>query len=80
MEYRYVRSDINGISVGISIWNMGYRYGIWYINIMGDDDIDMIISCIDMGYLVTLAGAAESRPGGSCEDTTAHGACALNLT
>ncbi len=31
----------------------GYRYGIW-ANDMGDDSIDMVISHIDMGYLVTL--------------------------
>jgi len=32
----------------------GYRYGIW-ANDMGDDTmIDVVISHIDMGYLVTL--------------------------
>jgi len=31
----------------------GYRYGIW-ANDMGDDNIDTVISHIDMGYLVTL--------------------------
>ena len=31
MEYRYGRSDINEISIGISIWDVGYRYGILYI-------------------------------------------------
>jgi len=31
----------------------GYRYGIW-ANDMADDSIDMIISHIDMGHLVTL--------------------------
>jgi hypothetical protein len=34
-----------------------YRYGIW-ANDMGDDSIDMIISHIDMGYIVTLPAAA----------------------
>ncbi len=38
----------------------GYRYGIW-ANDMGDDSIDMVISHIDMGYLVTLM--CESAPG-----------------
>jgi hypothetical protein len=50
---------------GLSIWDMvyrhghpGYRYGIW-ANDMGDDNIDMVILYIDMGYLVTLvAGPA----------------------
>jgi hypothetical protein len=42
MGYRYGRSDINGVSIGISIWNMGYQYGIWYI--------DMVVYHIDMGY------------------------------
>jgi len=67
MGDRYGRSDINAISIGISIWNMCYRFGIWYIdmvildidmgyeaNDMGDDSIDTVISHIDMGYLVTL--------------------------
>ena len=31
---------------------MGYRYGIWDID-MGDDSIDMVILDIDMGHLVT---------------------------
>jgi hypothetical protein len=42
MGDRYGRSNINGISIGISMWDMGYRYGIWYI--------DMVILIIDMGY------------------------------
>ena len=31
----------------------GDRYGLW-ANDMGDDNIDIVISHIDMGYLVTL--------------------------
>jgi hypothetical protein len=55
---------------GITIWNTAYRYGhlpyryshpgdrngIWP-NDMGDDSIDMVISHIDMGYLVALSMA-----------------------
>jgi len=37
------RQSYNGISVGISIWDMGYRYGILY-------HIDMVILDIDVGY------------------------------
>jgi len=33
---------------------MGYRYGIW-VNGMGNDNIDMVILDIDMGYIVTLS-------------------------
>ena len=33
----------------------GYRYGIWADD-MGDDRIHMVISNIDMEYLVTLIG------------------------
>jgi hypothetical protein len=53
---------------GLSIWDMvyrtgylpyryghpGHRYGIW-INDIGDDSIDKVISHIDMGYLVILS-------------------------
>jgi hypothetical protein len=42
MGDRYVRSDINEISIGMTIWDMG------------DDSIDMVILDIDMGYHVTL--------------------------
>ena len=74
MGYRYGRSEINEISTGLSIWDMGYRFWILVIdrviyhidmvildidmgdeaNDMGDDNIDTVISHIDMGYLVTL--------------------------
>ena len=40
MGYRYGRSDINDILIGISIWNMGHRHGIWYS--------DMVIYHIDI--------------------------------
>jgi len=49
MGYRYGISDINGISIWVSIWNMGYRYGIRCID-MVIDHIDMVILDIDMGY------------------------------
>jgi len=48
MGDRYWRSDINVISIGISIWNMGYRYGTWCID-MVIYHIDMVILDIDMG-------------------------------
>jgi len=48
MKYRYGRSDVDGISMGISIWNMGYRYGIWYIDMI-IYHIDVVILDIDMG-------------------------------
>ena len=48
MGDRYGRSDINEISMGISIWNMGYQFGIQYM-VMVIYHIDMVISHIDMG-------------------------------
>ena len=48
MGDRYGRSDINEISIVISIWNMGYRFGIRYMD-MVIYHIDMAISHIDMG-------------------------------
>ena len=42
MGDRCGRSESNGISIGLSILKMGYRYGIWYI--------DMVILDINMGY------------------------------
>ena len=48
MGDRYGRSEINEISIGILIRNMGYRYGIWYID-MVIYHIDMVILNIDMG-------------------------------
>ena len=50
MGYRYGRPDINGITLGISICNMGYRYGRWYIA-MVIYHIDMVILDIDMALL-----------------------------
>jgi len=49
MGDRYGISDINLTSIGASIWNLGYRYGKWYID-MVINHIDMIILDIDMGY------------------------------
>jgi hypothetical protein len=34
---------------GTSVWNMGYRYGIWCVD-MVIYHIDMVILDIDMGY------------------------------
>jgi len=48
MGDRYGRSEINEISMGISIWNIVYRYGIRYTD-MVIDHIDMVILDIDMG-------------------------------
>jgi len=52
IRYRSVdrngRSDFNGTSMGISMWNMGYRYGMWYIDTF-IYQIDMVILDIDMG-------------------------------
>jgi hypothetical protein len=53
IAYRYGRSDINEISIGISIWNMGYRYGVWHID-MVIYHIDMVILDIDMGYGIMI--------------------------
>ena len=47
MGYRYGRSHINEISIGISIRDMAYRYGIWYID-MVIYDIDMVILDINV--------------------------------
>ena len=49
MGDRYGRSDVNGIFMGVSIWVMGFRYGIWYVD-MVFSHIDMIILDIEMGY------------------------------
>jgi len=46
---RYGGSDINEISMGTSIWDLGYRYGIWYVA-MVIYHIDTVILDIDMGY------------------------------
>jgi hypothetical protein len=49
MGDRYGRSDINGIPIRMSIWNMGYRYRMWSID-MVIYHINMVILDIDMGY------------------------------
>jgi hypothetical protein len=48
MGYRYGRSDVSEVSIGLSIRNMVYRYVIWYID-MGIYHVDMVIQDIDMG-------------------------------
>ena len=53
MGYRYGMSDINGISMWVSIWNLGYRDGIWVID-MVIHHIDMVILDIDMGYRLMI--------------------------
>jgi len=63
--YRYGISDINDISIWVSIWNMGYRYGICYINVV-IHHIDMVILDIDMGYLVTLRAPGSAVPQPDC--------------
>jgi len=45
---RYGRSDIKEISIGVSIWDMTYRYGILVID-MVIYHIDTVILDIDMG-------------------------------
>ena len=42
--------DTNDISIRISIWDMGYRFGIWCVD-MVIYHIDMVILDIDMGYI-----------------------------
>ena len=60
MGYRYGRSDINEISIGMSIWDMCYRYGIRYID-MVIYHIDMVILDIDMGYGLMIWEMTVSR-------------------
>jgi hypothetical protein len=49
IRYRDGRSVIDEISIGISIWDMGYRYGIRGVDIV-IYHIDIVILDIDMGY------------------------------
>ena len=51
--YRCGISDINGISIEISIWDMGYRYGIWYID-MDIHHMDMVILDIEKGFGISI--------------------------
>jgi len=53
MGDRHWRSDINEISIGMSIWVTGYRFGIPYID-MVIYRIDMVILDIDMGYRLMI--------------------------
>ena len=48
MGDRYGRSDIIEISIGMPIWDMGYRFGIWYIDMVIYHN-DRVILGIDMG-------------------------------
>ena len=41
--------DINEISIGNSIWDICYRYGVWYID-KAIYHIDMVILDIDIRY------------------------------
>jgi len=53
IRYRCGISDINEMSIWVWLWDLGYRYGIWDVD-LGDDSIDSVIQDIDRGYLVTL--------------------------
>jgi len=65
MGYRYGRSDIHEISLGISIWwDMGYRHGIWCID-MVIYHIDMVILDVDVGYGLMIWEMAESMQSSS---------------
>jgi len=55
MGDRYGRLDINEISIGVSKWDMCYRFGIRCIN-MVIYHIDMVIRDIDMGDEATDMG------------------------
>jgi hypothetical protein len=51
MGNRYGRLDVDEISIGLSIWNMVYGYGIWCVAVdTVISHIDMVILDIDMGY------------------------------
>ena len=62
MGDRYGRSEINEISIGISIWDMCYRFGLQYIDMviyhidMVIYHSDMVILNIDMGDEATDMG------------------------
>ena len=45
----YGRSDIDEISMGISIWDIDYRHRIWYIDML-IYHIDMVTLDMYMGY------------------------------
>ena len=49
MGDRYGRSDINEISIGISIWDMCCRFGIRCIDMVIYHNV-MVILDVDMGY------------------------------
>ena len=53
MGDRYGRSDIDGISMGILIWNTVYRYGKWDIDIV-IYHIGMVMLDISMEYWLMI--------------------------
>jgi hypothetical protein len=55
MGYRFGRSNINEISIGISVCDMGYRCWMWNID-MVIYHLDMVIRDIDMGYGLMIWG------------------------
>jgi hypothetical protein len=57
----YGRSDINAISIVISIWNMCYQFGRWYV--------DMVIYHIDMVILDIYMGDEDNDMGDDSIDT-----------
>ena len=62
MGDRYGRSNINEISIGISIWNMRYPFGIWYVD-MVIYHIDMVTLHFDMGAEANDMGERQYRYG-----------------
>jgi len=60
MGDRYGRSDVNDISIMLSIWNMVYRYGIWFVDMVINHHIDMVFLNIDMGYGLMIWGMTVS--------------------
>jgi hypothetical protein len=75
MRYRYGRSDVMDISMGLSIWDMCYQYEIWYIDLV-IHHIDMVILGSKWDTVSSLA-SAHDRTGGStarCSFSAAHSA------
>ena len=54
MGDRYGRSDVNEISIGLSIWDMVHRYGILGFIDMIIHHIDMVIPDIHMGIGIMI--------------------------
>jgi len=53
MGDRCGRSDMNEISIGLSVGNMGYRCGLQYVD-MVIHHIDMVILGIDIGHVLMI--------------------------